>query len=225
MKRLICFFFFILFSGFLLAQTSTEIISVRSGDLDNFMAQSIHKFPSFTRAHVHLKNGEEAIGRFNYDYFLDNFMYINEKNDTVALANPDDVDYVSFPLDSFFYDKKFYQWVASSEIATLAVRYTYKLSRTDNAGAYGIATPTQKVESHTTLLGATRYELEGNELLTFEKTTTYYIRKSNGKFVTASLHNFERIFSKKDLADYVLKNKLNLKKQSDILDLFVYANR
>jgi hypothetical protein len=134
MKRSICLVSFILFSGFLLAQTSTEIINVHGSDLDNFMAQSIHKFPVFTRAHVHLKNGEEAVGRFNYDYFLDNFMYINEKNDTVALANADDVDYVAFPVDSFFYDKKFYQWVASSNIATLAVRYTYKLARKDNVG-------------------------------------------------------------------------------------------
>lgn len=225
MKFFICFYFLLYSSGFIYAQTITEIISVNSGDLDNFLAKSIHKFPVFTRAHVHLKNGEEAVGRFNYDYFLDNFMYINEKNDTVALANVDDVDYVSFPLDSFFYDKKFYQWVASSSLATLAVRYTYKLMRTDNAGAYGIATPTQRVESHSTLLGATRYELEGNKQLTFEKTTTYYIRKNNGKFVTATLHNFDRIFPHKDLEDYMKENKLNLKKQSDILDLFVYANR
>ena len=225
MKQSICLVSFILFSGFLLAQTSTEIINVHGSDLDNFMAQSIHKFPVFTRAHVHLKNGEEAVGRFNYDYFLDNFMYINEKNDTVALANADDVDYVAFPVDSFFYDKKFYQWVASSNIATLAVRYTYKLARKDNVGAYGIATPTINVDSHSALLGASKYQLEGDEQLTFEKTTTYFIRKTNGKFVTATLHNFDRIFPKKDLADYVLKNKLNLKKQTDMVDLFVYANQ
>jgi hypothetical protein len=225
MKQLISFSFFVLFSGFLFAQTSTEIISVHGSELDEFMAKSIHKFPVFTRAHVHLKNGEVAVGRFNYDYFLDNFMYINEKNDTVALANPEDVDYVSFPVDSFFYENKFYQWVASSDIATLAVRYTYKLARKDNVGAYGIATPTINVDSHSALLGASKYELQGDAQLTFEKTTTYYIRKTNGKFVTATLKNFERIFPKKDLADYMQKNKLNLRKQTDMVDLFVYANR
>jgi hypothetical protein len=75
------------------------------------------------------------------------------------------------------------------------------------------------------LLGASKYQLEGDEQLTFEKTTTYFIRKTNGKFVTATLHNFDRIFPKKDLADYVQKNKLNLKKQTDMVDLFVYANQ
>lgn len=225
MKQFICFSILLFSSGILFAQTTTETISIHSKELDNFMAKSIHKFPVFTKAHVHLKNGEEAVGRFNYDYFLDNFMYINEKNDTVALANAEDVDFVSFPLDSFFYDKKFYQWVASSEFATLAVRYTYKLARKDNLGAYGIAAPTEKVESHNTILGLGRYELEGNEQLTFEKTTTYYIRKNNGKFVPATLHNFDRIFPKKDLEDFMKKNKLILKNQSDMLDLFVYANR
>ncbi|MEP7080679.1 MAG: hypothetical protein ABI784_08115 [Ginsengibacter sp.] len=225
MKFFILFSFLLFTSVFLFAQASTENIIINGRDLDNFIAKSIHKFPSFTKAHVHLKNGEVAVGRFNYDYFSDNFMYINEKNDTVALANPEDVDYVSFPVDSFFYDNKFYQWVASSEFATLAVRYTYKLARKDNLGAYGIAAPTEKVESHNTILGLGRYELEGNEQITFEKTTTYYIRKPNGKFVTAAIHNFDMVFPNKDLEGYMKKNKLNLKKQSDILDLFVYANQ
>ena len=199
MKQFICFSILTCFTGILFAQTSTEAITIRGDELDNFIATSIHKFPVFTRAHVQLKNGEEAVGRFNYDYFLDNFVYINEKNDTVALANPEDVDYVSFPVDSFFYDKKFYQWVASSDKATLAVRYTYKMARKDNVGAYGIATPTINVDSHTALLGASSYQLEGNEHLTFEKTTAYFIRKANGKFVSATLHNFNRIFPKKNL--------------------------
>ena len=225
MKSFIFFSCLLFSSGFLFAQTSTEIITVKSGELDNFMAKSIHKFPVFTRAHVLLKNGEEAVGRFNYDYFLDNFMYINEKNDTVALANPEDVEYVAFPVDSFFYDKKFYQWVASSEKATLAVRYTYKMARKDNVGAYGIATPAINVDSHSAILGTTKYALEGDEQLTFEKTTTYYLRKTNGKFVTATLHNFDRIFPKKNLEAYVKDNKLNLRKQSDMVDLFVFANQ
>ena len=145
MKQYTLLTFLLLISGFLMAQSTTEVINIPSKDLDNFLAQSNYKFPTFTRAHVQLKNGEQATGRFNYNYFLDNLVYINEKNDTVALANTDDVDYVSFPVDSFFYDKKFYQWVASSGTATLAVRYTYRLARKDNVGAYGSTSPTQNV--------------------------------------------------------------------------------
>lgn len=203
---------------------NVETIRVKGAKAADFIEKSQYKFPAFTKGKVYLKDGEVATARLNFDYFSNVVKYIDEKGDTVQIANTEDVDYITTPMDTFFVDSKFYEWVATSSKARLAARRVLKLAQKEKVGAYGISSPTQNIVSHGMLLDATNYKLETNDEYVFSRETTYFISGPKGKFVEANKKNISKMFPKKDIEEYVKDNNLNLNKEKDLMDLFVYAN-
>lgn len=223
MKKLFLAGFILFFITSLSAQR-TELIRVRGNDVPAFITKTKYKFPTFTHAKIFLKNGEVASARINFDYFDQAVKYIGEQSDTLILTN-EDVEYISSSVDTFFYDKKFYEWIASSAAARLAMLRTYKLNNKQKVGAFGISSPTAKIESHDAILGVTHLDLGTNEEYVFSEQTTYFISKMDGNFVPATKKNISKIFPKKDIENYIASNKLNISKQEDLITLFVYANK
>ncbi len=217
-----CLFFFCIPH---LSAQKIETIRVKGNEAADFISKAQYKFPAFTRAKVFLKDGEIASARLNYDYFNQAMKYIDEKDDTLVIANENDINYISSVLDTFFYQNKYYEWIASSATARLAVRRTYKLVDREKIGAYGTSSPANKVESHTAILGITKLDLDISEELVFSKETTYYISSMKGHFVEANKKNISKLFPRKGIEDYINQNKLNLNKEKDLIDVFVYANK
>lgn len=225
MKKLLtiaCAFFFCLPS---LSAQKIETIRLKGNEAADFITKAEYKFPTFTRAKVFLKDGEIASARLNFDYFSQVMKYIDEKGDTLAIANEDDINYISSAIDTFFYQNKYYEWIASSASARLAVRRTYKLLDREKVGAYGTSSPAHNVESHSAILGITKLDLDINEELVFSKETTYYISSTKGHFVEANKKNISKLFPRRGIEDYINQNKLNLNKEKDLIDVFVYANK
>lgn len=203
---------------------SVETIRVKGEKAADFFETSQYKFPTFTRGKVYLKDGEVASARLNFDYFANAVKYIDEKGDTVLIGNAADVKYISTSTDTFFYDNMYYEWVATSFRARLAARRTLKLVQTDRVGAYGISSPTQNIVTQGLLLGATNYRLDANEEYVFTRETTYYISDLKGKFMEANKKNISKLFPKKDIEQFIKGNKLNVNKEADLMDVFVFAN-
>ena len=203
---------------------NVETIRVKGAKAADFIEKSQYKFPSFTKGKVYLKDGEVATARLNFDYFSNLVKYIDEKGDTVLIGNTDDVDYITTAMDTFFVDGKYYEWVATSSKGRLAARRLLKLAQTEKVGAYGISSPTQNIVSHGMLLDATNYKLEANEEYVFSRETTYFISGPKGKFVEANKKNISKLFPKKDIEEYIKDNHLNLSKEKDLMDVFVFAN-
>ncbi len=203
---------------------SSETIRVSGSQAAAFIEKSQFKFPIFTRGKVHLKDGEVASARINFDYFSNAIKYIDEKGDTVLIDNTGDVQYVSTAVDTFFYDGMYYEWAATSSKARLALRRNLKLAQTEKVGAYGISSPTQNIVTQGLILGATNYQLDANEEYVFLRETSYYISTLNGRFVPANKKNFSKLFPKKDIEQYIKDNKINLNNEKNLMDLFVFAN-
>jgi hypothetical protein len=224
MKKLfpLCFIF-LFFTTPLFAQR-TEVIRIKANDVPTFITKKKYKFPTFTHAKIYLKSGEVASARINFDYFDQAVKYIGEQRDTLTLTN-DDVEYISSSIDTFFYDKKFYEWIASSATTRLAMLRTYKLNDKQKIGAFGTSSPTQQIESHDAILGVTHLDLATNEEYVFAEQTSYFISKIDGHFMPATKKNISNIFPKKDIENYIASKKLNITKQEDLITLFVYANK
>ncbi|MEP7106403.1 MAG: hypothetical protein ABI760_00445 [Ferruginibacter sp.] len=217
-----CIFFLCISSVF--AQKA-ETIRVVGKEADDFIAKAAYKFPAFTRARVYLKNGDIANGKFNYDYFNESMKYIDEKGDTLVIANEKDINCISIGSDTFFYDNRYFEWVASSASARLAVKRTLRLTHREKLAPSITNSPTNKVESHDVILDISNHQLDANEVLVFLKQTTYYISSINGHFAEANKKNIGKLFPGKNIEEYITRNKLNLNKEEDLIDVFVYANK
>lgn len=204
----------------------TEYIKVSGRDYQEFLNKNQYKYPEYRKARITMKNGEVASARVNFDYFNQKMKFIGEKGDTMEIANENDLSTITVGADSFFYDNGYLEWVASSGKARLASRTTFKRGATALVGAFGTSSPAKNIESKSMLLQESNYTLAQNEETTYTKETTYYINASgNNNFVTANKNNFNRLFPKKNVADYIRENNINLTKEQDLVDVMVYISK
>lgn len=220
MKRLLLMTLSILSLNIVFGQ-STEIITVKGSNVHDFLATKTYKYPNFIQSSIYFKKGEKALARVNYNYILGGIQYINEHKDTLLLDNVDDLNYIAIATDTIFYDNGYLEWMASSPKNKLARKVSLSVIGAQTVGAYGSTNNTAKVEGIGTLYTT---ELDLNQDVKFKKTVSYFIRGAKGDFMPASKSNFEDLFPKVEISDYVKENKLNLKKEGDVVDLFLYAN-
>jgi len=228
MKRILIIVFTVLICKVLFAQNAQRI-TVKGADLTSFYEKEEYKYPKFLQAKAYLNKGDSASGKFNYNYFDQSMRFINERGDTVTLTNEKDVNFITVATDTFFYDNGFYEWMATSATARLAIKHTFKFIERENVGAYGISSPTHGVQTIGKISGTgISYDIAPNEELIFSKETKYYISSIKGlknNFVPANKNNLSRLFPKKNVEDYIKQNKLNLNKEEDLIDVFVYVNK
>lgn len=228
MKKIACNTFALLIGIFSFGQ-KVETLYIKGHDLPMFYQQEEYKYPAFSPAHAYLINGDSAVGKFNFDYFDQSVRYINAKGDTAIIGNSRDISFITILSDTFFYDKGFYEWVASSATTRLAVKHTWKLVERENVGPYGIASPTRSVQTIGKVFASRAYDLTPDEVLVFTKQTTYYIshikKGFKNEFLVANKSNISDLFPKKDIDNYVKENRLNLNKEEDLIQLFVFVSK
>lgn len=223
MKKIFFLSFAVFFAAAVFGQSS-EIISVKGKDARDFLSAQTYKYPNFIQSKIFFKKGENALAKVNYNYILGGIQYINEHKDTVLLDNVDDLNYIAIATDTFFYDNGYLEWMASSPKNKLARRISLTILGAQSIGAYGTSVNTNKVETVTNLYTNTTSDLDVNEEVKFKKSVVYFIKGAKGDFMPASKGNFEDVFPKVDIVGYVKENKLNLKKEQDVVDLYLYAN-
>lgn len=205
-----------------------ETIQVTGNEYPEFMAKTQYKYPEYNRAKIAFKNGEIASARINYNNLLNVMKYIGPSGEVLEIANPDDISYLAVGADTIFYDNAYYDWIASSSIAKLAVRHDYKVTDVSLVGAFGTSSPAKSVIPVTKILGTGSYELSYNQVLTLSKETTYYISLEKGlknNFVVANKKNIKNLFPKKDVDNFIKENKINLNKEEDLVDLLIYVSK
>jgi hypothetical protein len=229
-KAIIITCVFIFSISFLYAQ-KTESIKVSGTEYTDFIAKNEYKYPAYSKAEIAFKNGVVARARINYDNFKNVMKYLGDKGDTLEIANPEDINYIAIGPDSIFYDKGYFQWVASSATARLVARHTFKEGPRALVGAFGTASPAKHVESRTAFLnndGISTKQLAKNEEVTFIKETTYYIspiNKTEHNFVLATKKNIDKLFPKRKVEDFIKENRINLNKEQDLIDLMVHISK
>jgi hypothetical protein len=67
--------------------------------------------------------------------------------------------------------------------------------------------------------------LDINEEIVFAKQKAYYVSGIKNHFVEANKKNISKLFPEKDIDNYIKENKLNLNKEEDLVQLFVFVNK
>jgi hypothetical protein len=114
--------------------------------------------------------------------------------------------------------------MATSPKGRLLSRTTLTVLGSAPIGAYGVANETTKVQSIDEIHTNTTLGLDINEEQKIKRKKTYYIYKNKNDLEVATKSNFSSLFPKVDVDEYVKVNKLNLKKEEDVVDLFYYVN-
>jgi hypothetical protein len=185
----------------------------------------MYLYPSFTNGVVHYKNGQQFKRAMNYNRFLGTVQFIDERKDTLAIANEQAVQVITIGDDRFIYSPLCLVLIASEGGVNLYKNEKMRVADVRQVGAMGKSNTSSGIESASMVYAwMNSFQLETNETLLLSKVSTYYIVSGTGDAVPASKKNILKLFSKNEDAvrEFVKKENTNFNMEKDLLALTKY---
>jgi hypothetical protein len=225
-------FFFI---GFLLLYTSTlpaqiqEKIRVKAGEDFSAALSSygIYRFPAFTTAAIFFRNGRQSSAKINYNLVLGEMQFLDDKGDTLVIANPSELRYLYIDTVLFFYDHNYLEVAAGHDDARLAFAQKIKIDF-EKIGAYdrpAAGVDVKTYGSYSSGTGGNIYHLITNEDRIITKDLSYFLIDKYGSAFPATKNNFLRFFSsyKTVTLEYIKTNNIHFSSIGDLKKLFQFC--
>lgn len=214
---------FLFFANSLLAQNSNTI-TIKAGEDVSVLYRHIYKYPQFVYGKVYFKDGTIAGSKMNFNLLLEAMQFLDEKGDTLALANEETIKYVAIGIDTFYFDEGYLQRVSAFGDIELAAKQKIKFLDEKNIGAYGISTSTHTIDNYNTLRAHHTYSLKLNKDLVYAKEMKYYFDRGDRVFIIANKKNILKSFSTKKgmIEDYLKQHEIDFNKEDDLKIFFSY---
>jgi len=211
------------------AQEKTSITIVAGEDVNKVLSTSCFLFYDYQDATFYSKKGMGKV-KMNYNMLTGDMMFINE-GDTLALSNPQDIISITIGKQEFIYKSKNYLEILQEiDNKMLLVQRRIKPTVVKQTGAYGVTTASASIHNASGLQTTTSVygdsKLNTTKQVVYEVVYTFYLQINNSLYTGATEKNFQKIFGanqKERISNYIKENKLNLKKEEDIIQLFNFC--
>lgn len=182
--------------------------------------------PAFTGGTAFLRSGASVKQRFNYNYLLDEMQFLNTNGDTLAIADPALIKYISIDTLVYYYDKGYLQQTSHSGSYKLAVKQQM-IQIPDKVGtAYGGSSGSSAVTTYSSIYSSDKvHRLKVDRDVRFEKVMSWYIGNPYNRFEKADRKGFYNTFpSKRDaIKKYIAKNNIDFNKEADLEQLLLFC--
>ncbi|MDR0754100.1 MAG: hypothetical protein LBF04_01795 [Prevotellaceae bacterium] len=232
MKNIILITTILLFvaDNFCVAQEKIKVENVNVLSDENIVDQlprnAVYVFPDFTEGTVFFKNGTMTSAKLNYNTLTEEMQFIDDKENIMAISNPQDINYIIINKKTFYYvsGKSFGELlVYNDEVRFLTKRKT-ALTDSQAKGAYGQVNTTSAV---TSVVPTRQYDIGILRDLTFNIIDEFLLER-NGKFTKIiGVKSFIKIFPqyKNEITKFVESNKTNFKNEKALIKLTNYCTQ
>jgi hypothetical protein len=207
----------------------TETITVKAGnDLSDALAtHGVYQFPVFNTGTVLFRDGSSTKARMNFNVYLNAMQFIDDKGDTLEIANPELIDSIKLDSTVYFYTKEYLQVVSDGADIKL-VRQQKVSFQSVKRGAYGLPAPGASIETYggNAVKGFnTVNRLTLNEDIIVKRETYYFIYYKKFRSVRANRPGFHTAFPglKDQVNNFTSTNKIDFKKEDDLKKLFQFC--
>ncbi len=226
MKSLTTLFGLLLLYFTSLAQEVHERMHINGGSelWTNFMKE-MFLYPEFNDGTIRYHNGMTFARKVNYNRILETIQFIDEKGDTLAIADEAAVKDIIVKNDTFIYNPECLEVINANNTLQLLKHEKMRIADIRRKGLYGIPNTSSAMESiNMVYTWMNSYQVDVNELLLLSKTINYYVKKADGEKVSASRKNILAMFPKRrdDLKKYIDEKKINFNKEADLSQLVSY---
>ena len=226
-KHLLLPFFFLIITT-CIGQTRQERVHITGGsELWQNFTKEMFQYPSFRQGVVTYRNGQVFERAMNYNKVLETIQFIDEKNDTLAIANEGAVKDITIGEDVFVFLPVCYQVLAPAAEVKLYKHEKMRIADIRRKGLYGIPNTSAAIESLNQVYSwMSSYQLDVNELLLLSKTTEYYIMGENEELIPAGKKNVLRRFpgKQKQVTEYVNAHSISFSKEEDLVKLVKFIS-
>jgi len=204
-----------------------ENITVPAGTKvqDYFTFNEMYRYPEFTDGIVFFKNGATAASKFNYN-LLSGEMDYPQLKDTLSIANPTEIKFITIAGDTFYFDKGYLELIYNDKFKVV-LKQCYKQLDVVNKDSYGSSGSNSATDSYSTLQTTGQsYKLVLNQDRIYKKVSEYYLLTPTGTFVLFTKKKVMQLFpqNKKTVDEYLKSNKVDFASREDLIRFAGYLS-
>ena len=223
MKPLLALLFILIGHTNLSAQDSTIVI-IKAGSKvgDVLTPADINYYPQFATGKILFKDGANVVVDMNYNRLFDQMLFINHKDDTLALADEKNIKLIVIRRDTFYYDQGYMRLVADHGYVKLTEKQIWVVADIRKMGTHNRPSNTFAITSFSQFTDGTdaakSKDLIFNEEIVLRKETQYYFGDDYNRFVRAGKKKLINLFPKEELAieNYLKEHKVDFDKKEDL---------
>jgi hypothetical protein len=190
--------------------------------------RGFYRFPGFTQGTVILKNGIISSGRLNYNVSLDEMQFINQKGDTLAIAQTDSINLISLNGSFFYYDRGYLQSISTGNDIILAFRQVLKTEhQRKESYSINMPQPDETGGGYSFFTGNGQKYNPGDYQLQLTAKEYFFFSDGKGGFTKAGkkyiLGRYEK--HQTTIKEFLKTNHTNFNKLADILQLLQFCNQ
>ena len=228
MRTLYFFLIQLVFSSGLIAQTP-QIVKMDNNRIsaENIKPELQYLFPEFQNGRVILKDSKVINCKLNYNFLLDEILFINEYGKQMALANPQDVRQVYISNRLFIATSKGYFEVIEQEPVSLVYKWTCNITDKGKEGALGISTDAPSVyQMNQISFDARTWKLDVDKEVVVSVEVIPYLQVKSKCVLIKGVKDFIKAFSgsNSEIKQYIKQNPVDFRKEADLRRLTKYCN-
>jgi hypothetical protein len=184
-------------------------------------------FPDFQNGHVLLKDSREINCMLNYNFLLDEMLYIDENGKKMALANPLDIVRITMANRLFITTNKGYFEVIERGAISLVYKWKCHIIEKGKEGALGIETDAPSVyQMNQISFDSKSWKLDVDKEAMVSVEVLPYLKVKSKCILIKAEKDFLKAFSSKrtEIRLYLEKNPVDLRKEADLRRLTKYCN-
>lgn len=228
MKTLYCYLILLVIPICIFAQTPQTIT------LDNNKASSAvinpelqNIFPDFRNGFIFFKDRKVINCQLNYNFLLDEVLFLDENGKKMALANPGDILYVSIEKRRFISTSKGYFEVIETGAISLVYKWTCNIVEKGKDGALGISTDAPSVyQMNQISFDARTWKLDVDKEALVSVEVIPYLKIKSKCTPVKGVKYFLKAFPGKrtEIKMYIDQNPVDFEKEADLRRLTRYCN-
>lgn len=216
------------FGNTVLAQQTKRVRIEDNQDVQEAMNNQVYRYPEFRSGRVYLPNDNFNTVKLNLNLLLDQFQFIDDKQDTLTILTPESLAYIEIDTSRFIYhDKGFLEIIGGYGPVILAVNRKMKIADLQREGAYGSKTSAASIANiNTGFTDKLRYNPKVYEDLLMNTVQTFYLLNEENKVNLLNKRNVLQAFSahKSKVNEYLKKHKVDFKKEKDVRALLAFTS-
>jgi hypothetical protein len=182
----------------------------------------IFRYPQFVTGKVYFKDGLSFTANLNYNALLGEVQFINEKSDTLSLADENSVKFIIIGKDSFYYSNGYIELITGNDRVKLGVSQKLVVTDKSKIGAYNQPTARSSITSYSSVaIGNQRSALSVREEMVLTNQKTFLIGDKFNKFNRLNKKDLLKRFSShsQEIENFLRENKIDFNRKEDAIRL------
>lgn len=196
------------------AQDNSEIVSRH------------YVLPAFVKGSVLMKSGKTQTAVINYNMITEEMIFENGST-RLAMNNLEKIDTIYLDSMKFVPHNKIFYEVLINDKIPLFKKHKSNLLQSGTPAGYGGTSETSATTSISILAGSgALYKLQLPKEYHVKDASQFWISKDNTESIVTNQKQFLKIFPEKskELEQFIKQNKLNVRKQDDLIILIKKCN-